>query len=200
MFSTVIAAVGLFAGTNIDDIIVVTLFFLAVQRGTLRTWHVIAGQFTGVGALIVISLVAALGLTLIPDKYVGLLGLIPLALGVWGFVKFFRALRAREQSDEPAISPGGLLGVIGVTLANGADNISVYTPLFRTMSTADTVITVIVFVILIGVWLIIGRLIGTRKTIVRFVARVEGWLVPLVFTGLGVLIVAESGVIEQLLA
>lgn len=199
MTSTILAAVGLFASTNIDDIIVVTLFFLAVQRGVLQTWQVVLGQYAGVGALIVLSLLAALGLTIIPDRWVGLLGLIPLALGIRGFVAFFRAQNGDDTEQQTALNPGGLPGVIGITLANGADNIAVYTPVFRSAATRDTAITVAVFVVLIGVWMVVGRLVGMRPRVLRAMSRVERWLVPAVFCLLGVVILLESDVVPALL-
>ncbi len=76
------------------------------------------------------------------------------------------------------LNPGGLLGVIGVTVANGADNIAVYTPLFRALPTADTILTLVVFVVLIGVWLLAGRLIVSHPRVVLKIANIEGWLVP----------------------
>ncbi len=45
MLTTILAATGAFAGTNVDDIIVVTLFFLAARRGALNTWKIVAGQY-----------------------------------------------------------------------------------------------------------------------------------------------------------
>ena len=74
---------------------------------------------------------AALGLTVVPDEWVSLLGLVPLALGVRGLV---RTWHARHTGEPPtALSLGGVLPVTGMTVANGADNISIYTPLFRTI-------------------------------------------------------------------
>lgn len=191
MLTTIAAACGLFAGTNIDDIVVLTLFFLAVQRGALRAGQVVAGQYLGVGALVAVSLLAALGLTVVPDRWIGLLGVIPLALGLRGFVRWFRTRTRGDDGSGPA--PGGLLGVAGVTLANGADNIAVYTPVFRTRPAAEVVVTVVVFAVLIAVWCLAGHLLGSRPVVLRAVERVEGWLVPAVFTGLGLVVLSSAG-------
>ncbi|GAB6856431.1 CadD family cadmium resistance transporter [Microbacterium xylanilyticum] len=193
--TTILAATGAFAGTNVDDIIVVTLFFLAARRGALNTWKIVAGQYLGVGTLIAASLLATLGLAVVPDRWTGLLGLIPFGLGVWGFVKYFRHRTRTEQERATVLNPGGLLGVIGVTVANGADNIAVYTPLFRALPTADTILTLVVFVVLIGVWLLAGRLIVSHPRVVLKIANIEGWLVPTVFCILGLVILAKSGVL-----
>jgi cadmium resistance transport/sequestration family protein len=199
MIATIAAAVGLFAATNIDDIVVLTVLFLATTRGALPGWKVIAGQYLGFIALVAISVVAAAGLTIVPDEWVGFLGLIPLGIGLYGLI---RTLRRRgkdddDNDDESAIRAGGLLGVAGITIANGADNISLYTPVFRTSPIADTVVTIVVFLILVAVWCLIARLVGTRRAVTEALEKVEHWLVPAVFIGLGLYILIESGVIVR---
>jgi len=200
VIGTIITAIGLFAATNIDDIVVLTVLFLASARGALPGWKVVAGQYLGFATLVAISVVAAAGLTVIPDEWVGLLGLIPLAIGLYGLV---RTLRSRgdddDDDDESSISAVGLLGVAGITIANGADNISLYTPVFRTTPIADTVVTIIVFFLLVAVWCLVARVVGTNKTVTELLEKVEHWLVPAVFIGLGLFILIESGVVPRLL-
>lgn len=47
-------AIVAFAATNIDDIFVLTLFF---AQKNLKRWHIVVGQYLGIGGLISISLV-----------------------------------------------------------------------------------------------------------------------------------------------
>lgn len=198
MFSTIAAAAGMFAATNIDDIVVLTVLFLASTRGGPRPWQIVLGQYLGFSTLVAISVVAALGLTIVPDQWVGFLGMIPLVIGVIGLV---RALRKGRDDDEAesALKAVGLLGVAGITIANGADNISLYTPVFRTISPTDTAITIAVFLVLVAVWCLLGRAIGTNRRITEMLERIEHWLVPAVFIGLGLFILIESGVVPRLL-
>lgn len=200
VIGAVAAAVGLFAATNIDDIVVLTVLFLAAARGALPGWKVVAGQYLGFIALVAISVLAAAGLTIVPDKWVGFLGVIPLAIGLIGLI---RTLRRRgdddDDDDEHAISAGGLLGVAGITIANGADNISLYTPVFRTTSVPDTVVTIVVFLVLVAVWCLVARFVGTNKTVTEGLEKVEHWLVPAVFISLGLYILIDSGVIVRLI-
>jgi len=198
MIGTIAAAVGLFAATNIDDVVVLTVLFLASTRGTLPGWKVVVGQYAGFIALVAISVLAAAGLTIVPDKWVGLLGLIPLGIGLVGLV---RALRRHgdDDDDDSAVRAGGVLGVAGITIANGADNISLYTPVFRTTPIPDTVVTIAVFLVLVAVWCLVARFVGTNKTVTEALEKIEHWLVPAVFTGLGLYILIESGVIMRLI-
>lgn len=90
------------------------------------------------------------------------------------------------------------MAVAGVTIANGADNISVYTPLFRTIGPTDTLVTVAVFAVLVAVWCLAGMWLASHKPIIAIVERYGHWIVPGVFMLIGAVIVIESGVIGNL--
>lgn len=196
MIATIASALGLFAATNIDDIVVLTVLFLASTRGPLTAWKVVAGQYIGFITIVAISVVAALGLTFVPDKWVGFLGLLPLSIGIYGLIRFLR--KRGTDDDESSIRAGGILGVAGITIANGADNISLYTPVFRTISVSETIVTIVVFLLLVSVWCLLGKMIGTNRRVVELLERIEHWLVPVVFVGLGVYILVGSGVVPRL--
>jgi len=199
VLSTIAAAVGLFVATNLDDIVILTVLFAIAARGTshLRGWQIVAGQYLGLITLIAVSFVAALGLTIVPDEWVGLLGLIPLAIGVLALV---RTLRGKDDDDEAesALKAVGLLGVAGITIANGGDNIAIYTPVFRTISTTDALVTIAVFLVLLALWCLAARAIGSNEKVTEGLEKVEHWLVPVVFIGLGIFILIESGTLSHI--
>lgn len=63
-----------------------------------------------------------------------LFGWIPITLGVRELI---RAIRARGSGERVrAAVATGSSGVMGLTLANGGDNLAAYTPVFRTISAA----------------------------------------------------------------
>jgi cadmium resistance protein CadD (predicted permease) len=188
--ATVTVAAGVFAVTNIDDIIVLTVLFLTSRSiGQPRPWQIVAGQYLGIGLLVALSVVAAAGLLIIPDQWVGLLGLFPIALGVRGL---WRA-HSHNGEDAPAVAVS-LLAVAGVTIANGADNVSVYTPMFRTLRPGAGLITVAVFAAGVALWCVTGAWLGSHKKVIATVERVGHWLVPVVFITIGTVILIQSGV------
>lgn len=192
LLDTAAGAAVVFAATNIDDIVVLTLFFVAARgTGRPRTWQIVAGQYLGIGALALASAVVAAGLLVVPDPWTGLLGLLPIALGV-------RALLDREADEAPTVV-GSTLGVAAVTIANGADNIAVYVPVFRALGPADSVVFLLVFVVLVALWCAAGAWLGGHPRVVRAVGRAGHWLVPAVFVAIGVVILATSGVLPHLL-
>ncbi|MGC4761129.1 cadmium resistance transporter [Micromonospora trifolii] len=191
LLSTAGAAAVVFAATDIDDIVILTLFFVAARTtGQPRTWDIVAGQYLGIGALALASAVIAGGLLVVPDPWTGLLGLLPIALGV-------RALRSSGDDEAPAVVTGAL-GVAGVTIANGADNVAVYVPVFRALGVADSAVFLLVFVLLIALWCVAGAWLGGHRRVVRLVERAGAWLVPTIFIAIGLVILVSSGVLGRL--
>ena len=194
---TVATAAGTFAGTNVDDIVVLTVLFLSSRAGGRpRPWQIWVGQYLGIALLVLVSVVAALGLTIVPDQWVGLLGLVLVALGVKGLVTAVRT--PDEDRDVPPAVASGLVAVATVTIANGADNISVYTPVFRTIGIGPSAVTIAVFAIGVALWCLAGSWLGSHHRIVEIVERYGEWLVPAVFIVIGALIVIESGVLTKI--
>ncbi|GAA2875869.1 CadD family cadmium resistance transporter [Streptosporangium fragile] len=188
MGQTIATAVAVFAGTNVDDIIILTVLFLTSRAGGVpRAWQIVAGQYAGIAALVTVSAVAALGLTVVPDRWTGLLGLVPFGLGVRELVR-----AAKDGDDEPTPVASGVLSIAGVTVANGADNVSVYTPMFRTIGPASTLVTVAVFAVLVAVWCVAASWLGSHSKVIALVERSGRWLVPVVFMVIGAVIMAES--------
>ncbi|MEE6256903.1 cadmium resistance transporter [Plantactinospora sonchi] len=189
--ATAAAAAGVFAATNVDDIVVLTVLFVAARTaGRPRPWQIVVGQYAGIGALVTASVAAAAGLLVIPEPWTGLLGLVPLALGV-------RALLNRDDAGPPE-PVSGTLGVAAVTVANGADNIAVYAPVFRTVGPADAGTYLLVFVVLVGLWCAVAAGLGGHSRVIRLVTRAGHWLVPALFVAIGLAILVGSGVLGRL--
>jgi cadmium resistance protein CadD (predicted permease) len=186
-------AVVLFAVTNIDDIVVLALFFAqgAGHRGTTR--NIAAGQYLGFTAILTVALAGALGATFLPDEVIPYLGLLPLALGIKAAIQAWR--HRRDPDDEEQI-PGkapGILEVAAVTFANGGDNIGVYVPVFATAGAGAMTVYAIVFLALVAVWVAAGRFFATRPLIAKALSRWGHILLPIVLIGLGLLILIEGG-------
>jgi cadmium resistance protein CadD (predicted permease) len=79
----IITAIAVFVVTNIDDLIVLIALYGSRQVGRRQ---IIVGQSLGISALAAVSVIAALGLVVVPDRWIGLFGVIPLGLGVRGLL------------------------------------------------------------------------------------------------------------------
>lgn len=182
---TVWLGIVLFAATNIDDIFIL-LGFLADRR--MRPVHVVVGQYVGIGILIALSGIGAFAALLIPAAYVGLMGLLPIAIGL-------KQLLSRSDDEDPATRRAGLgtvASVAAVTIANGGDNVAVYVPVFATRTVFECLVLVAVFAAMIAVWLAGAYWLVTHPTLGAPVRRYGRMVTPFVLIALGVWIIVEA--------
>lgn len=181
-------AVVLFAVTNVDDILVLALFF-AQGAGLVRTTrNIAAGQYLGFAGILAVAVAAAFGATLLPDAVLPYLGLLPIALGIKAAIQAWRRGGDGEEDAPAAARAPGVLEVASVTFANGGDNIGVYVPVFATAGAGGTAVYVVVFLVLVAVWVAAGRFFATRPVIARALGRWGHILLPVVLIGIGLLI------------
>ncbi|GAA4289101.1 cadmium resistance transporter [Georgenia daeguensis] len=194
LLAPVLQAIGLFLATNIDDIIVLSLFFArgAGMRGT--TGKILAGQYLGFGAILAASVLVSLGAaTFLPEDAIAYFGLIPLALGLYAAWKAWRGDDDDDDDEKVAGKAISVWTVAGVTFANGGDNIGVYVPVFLTVGTGAIIAYSIVFLILVAVLVMLAKFVATRRPIAEILERWEHVLFPVVLIGLGVVILVEGG-------
>jgi len=189
-------AAGLFAVTNIDDILILALFFAqgAGHHGSTR--RIVLGQYLGFAAILAVAVAAAFGATLLPESAIPYLGLLPLALGLKAAWQAWRNHRDGEGDEEEAQAEGSgpsPLEVAAVTFANGGDNIGVYVPVFATAGVGGMSVYAVVFLVLVAVWCFAGRFFATRPVIAKALSRWGHILLPLVLIGIGLLILVEGG-------
>ncbi|MFD5829718.1 cadmium resistance transporter [Lentzea sp. NPDC060358] len=171
-------AAGMFAATNVDDLVLLALFF--ARAGT--AWKVVAGQYLGFTGILAVAVLGALGASLLPEQVRPWLGLIPLALGL----KAAWALWRGGDSDDDRDPPPGVLAVAGVTLANGGDNIGVYVPVFTV--TDSLWLYVVVFLVLVGVWCLAGWFLASRQVVAKALAKWGHVALPVVLVAIGLLV------------
>ena len=190
---TVLSGVWPFVVTNVDDFVLLTVLFATVGRGGPTGRQIVTGQYLGIGILVVVSSLVALGLSPVPERWTGLLGLVPIGLGVRGLLRLRRPSDDGRQMDSGAGAVAGTGGVMALTLANGADNLSVYIPLFRQAGAARTATYIVTFAVLVGVWCLVARSLADRRLLVAGIDRVGHWLVPLLYIAIGIRVVVVSG-------
>ena len=194
MLTTVLQAIGLFAATNIDDIIVLSLFFArgAGQSGT--TARILAGQYLGFAGILVAAILVTIGAgAFLPPAAIPYFGLIPLGIGLWAA---WEAWRGDDDDDDEAKVAGKKVGVgsvAGVTFANGGDNIGVYTPVFLSVEPLAVVAYCMVFLALVAVLVALAKFVATRPPIAEVLERWEHILFPIVLIGLGIVILVSGG-------
>ena len=200
VFASVITAIASFISTNIDDLFVLMLFYAQAETSKEKG-HIIIGQSLGIGTLVLISLIGAFVLHFIPGSYVGFLGLIPIALGIQAWRSHQKKSGsqddwAKESASSDANGPDSLiLRVMLVSIANGADNIGVYVPLFSGYSMAQILVVLLVFAVMITMWCMLAQNLLLLPALKAWIQQRRDIIVPVVFVALGFYIFFESGLI-----
>lgn len=193
--SSILQAIGLFIATNIDDIVILSLFFGRGQGQPGTTRRILAGQYLGFLGILGAAVAAAFGAqVLLPETILPHFGLIPLGLGLWAA---WQAWRNRGQDDDDEAQLEGkrvsVWTVAAVTFANGGDNIGVYVPVFVSVSWSAVLAYCIVFLLLVAALVFLAKWISSRKPIAEALERWEHILFPAVLIGLGIVILVSGG-------
>lgn len=202
MGQTIISAIGVYISTSIDYLIILIILFAQLSQNKQK-WHIYAGQYLGTGLLVGASLVAAYVVNFVPKEWmVGLLGLIPIYLGI----RFAIVGEDAEEEEEEIIerleqSKANQLfwTVTLLTIASGGDNLGIYIPYFASLDWSQTLVALLVFVIGIIIFCEISRVLSSIPLIFETIEKYERIIVPLVFILLGLYIMYENGTIETFL-
>lgn len=105
ILESIISGIVAFVATSIDNLVILTVFFS--QLNIRFSWQqIVGGQYLGFAALILASLPGFFGGMLVPKPVIGLLGLIPIAIGISQWLK-----RGKEEGEKGAEGAGETGGI-----------------------------------------------------------------------------------------
>jgi cadmium resistance protein CadD (predicted permease) len=210
-----VAAVA-FVGTNIDNCVVTMTMVAGAPLD--RAHRIAAGQVAGFAVLVAVAAAAAAVLFEFSAGVVGLLGLVPLAIGLRGLLGLWR----KRSGSEPDPAATGATGqgrrrrrkraptaadrAVGrsftagalVTIGAGGDNLASYIPLFRVGGAANLLAILAVFVlgeVLVTTIILAG---GRHPRARAVMTRLGAVAVPVLLCCIGVLVMVESGTFSLL--
>ncbi|BAZ37076.1 cadmium resistance transporter [Calothrix sp. NIES-4101] len=202
-----IAAIASFAATNLDDIIISMIFFAQVDNSTFRRRHIIFGKYLGFLAIILASLPGFFGGLIIDKKWIGILGLLPIIIGVKHLINKKSNEHEIQTVSEELKSPSGNMSIMtifasiispqtyqvaAITFANGGDNIGIYIPLFASSNLISLGVILSIFFIMIGIWCYTAYQLTRHPAIANVFTRYSHRILPFVLIALGIFILIDS--------
>jgi cadmium resistance protein CadD (predicted permease) len=192
-FAVLGKAAAMFAVTNVDDLVVLAVFFGRAGRVRSDAIRVVVGQYLGFVAILAASVLGALGASLLPDSALPYLGLLPLILGIKAAWDAWLANRQPDVGGEMTRTPVTITAVASVTFANGGDNIGVYVPVFAVAGVGGMATYVVIFLAGVALLCAVGWHLASRPAVARLLDRWDHALLPAVLITIGVLILVEGG-------
>jgi len=197
--------------TTFDDNIYLTGFFSEVNR-TFRPKHVVVGELIGFTALISISLVGFLIGLAISSDWIGLLGILPILIGLNNLRLLivnkdesvenksaklqqnarFRGFDSRERSLLDIIQDRQTYSVSAVTISNGGNNLGIYIPLFASSSLQSLAVIVPICYLIVCTWLFMSYHLTRTPGIALVLSRYASKLFPFVLMWLGLRIILDN--------
>ncbi|MDQ0222312.1 CadD family cadmium resistance transporter [Streptococcus moroccensis] len=202
MFQTLVTSFFLYAATAVDLLIILMIFF-AKAKSKREISHIYLGQYLGSGILILASLFFAFVLQYVPEeRFLGFLGVIPIFLGLK--ILFLGEGNGEEMAEE-SLEKQGLSKLIPtiafITIVScGADNIGLFVPYFLTLTTAELVLTLIVFAVAIFVLVKLAQSLVSLPGIGERIEKHSRWIIALVYILLGIGILVETEALSLVLS
>jgi cadmium resistance protein CadD (predicted permease) len=208
LIATAMTGMAAAVATTFDDNIYLTLFFGKINR-TFRPRHVVIGEFVGFTALIGISLVGFLGGLMVSHMWIGLLGFLPVCIGINSLLSreddsdTIQAVSESVPSQRTRVKPQKktLLATLrdpqtyrvsAVTIANGGNNIGIYVPLFASSTLPKLSIILLICYATVGLWCFLSYNLTRQPNLTFFLARCARKVFPFVLIWLGLSIVMDN--------
>ncbi|MBR8837367.1 MAG: cadmium resistance transporter [Stigonema ocellatum SAG 48.90 = DSM 106950] len=209
LIATIKIGLAAAVATTFDDNIYLTAFFSEVNR-TFRPKHVVVGELLGFTALVIVSLLGFLLGLVIPSTWTGLLGILPILIGLNNLRNFnkddsaedksanlkinskFRGFDSRRRSFWDVIRDPQTYRVSAVTIANGGNNLGIYVPLFATSSIQNLAVIIPVCYFIVFCWLFMSYTLTHQPGIALVLSRYARKIFPFVLMWLGFRILLDS--------
>jgi len=199
LLTAITTGIAAFSATNIDDIVILGLFFSQINA-TLRRRHIFVGQYLGFTALVIASLPGFFGSLIVPQSWIKLLGLMPIFIGFNSLLKREYHVSEDVNEETEASCPSAIASLLSpqtynvaaVAFANGSDNISVYVPLFANTELEELLVILGVFFLMVGVWCYTAYNLIKLPAIAHFLTEHGSNFVPYILIGLGAFIVTDN--------
>ncbi|MDZ7959574.1 MAG: cadmium resistance transporter [Aulosira sp. DedQUE10] len=211
LIGTSIIGISAAIATTFDDNIYLTAFFGKVNHA-FRPKHIVLGEFIGFTILVIASLPGFLGGLVLPEAWVGLLGILPITIGISNLMSredegdtvqavsldFGHSVKSKRQKKSlwATIRDPQTYRVSAVTIANGGNNIGIYVPLFASSSLPSIGVILSICYLTVGVWCFLSYNLTRNPLMAPVLTRYGRKIFPFVLIWLGLSIMMKSGTFQ----
>jgi len=173
---------GSFVATNIDNLAMLVTWLLS-GRGAPR--QILAGYVLGMSSLLVVACAFGLGAAIVPERYVGYLGIIPITLGLKGIYERVWAGDTAGTEARPTARGAVVASIAMAQIANGVDTVLVLGPILADSEFGIDLAMIGGFVFMVFVWFGLARFLESHASRITAIERYGHWISPIVLIVIG---------------
>jgi len=182
---------GAFIGTNLDNLLLLAAMY---SRYGQHTGIVTAGYFAGMILIGFITLVIGEVGDIIPLAYLGLLGVVPMMMGIISLWKLFRS---KQPGEVISIAAGDtrlavFFALISTQLSNSADSIITFSALYADSSDPSDYMVAPTFLAMAGVFAGMAYYSVKHPKLSRFLSRYGQYVTPFILILVGYYILSNT--------
>jgi len=184
-------AASAYVATNLDNLVMLVSLLARYRH---KTPYVAAGYLVCMLALGLIGFAIGEAADSAPIEYLGLLGFVPISIGLVGIIRLFRAGDASASAARVASTTGGAVFVATflAQMGNGADTILTFGVLFAdSLPSADRLIIVTLAAMAVG-FVSIAKFAVHHPELSDAVERYAHRVTPFILIGVGLYIIANT--------
>jgi cadmium resistance protein CadD (predicted permease) len=173
-----------FIGTTLDNLLMLVVLRVS---GTPRR-EIATGFLSGSAVTLVLCAMGTALPSVMPVQRIGLLGAIPISLGVLGLVSTLRG----ASPDATPSARSGVLGIATLQIASSLDTLAAFMPLFADTVFPDGYVIAGGFVLMSLAWLRASRALARSPGITRLIRPLERFARPLVLILVGLYVLSNT--------
>jgi len=183
--------IGAFIGTNLDNLLLLAAMYSRYEH---QAATVTAGYFAGMILIGVITLAIGEVGDIIPLAYLGLLGFIPILMGVLSLWKLFRNTQSGELTSAVAGDSRAAVffALVSTQLSNSADSIITFSALYADSSDSSDYMVAPTFLAMAAVFSWVAFYSVKHPRLSRFLSRYGQYVTPFILILVGFYILSNT--------
>ncbi len=182
---------GAFLATNLDNLLLLATMYSRYFR---HPWTVTAGYFAGMTLIAVITIMIGEVGEFIPLAYLGLLGVIPMMMGLLALWKLFR--HSEAEAVESKFAGNSALAIffalIAIQLSNGTDTIITFSTLYADSSDPSDYIVLPTFYAMVTIFSGLAYYSVRHPKLSQVLSRYGRYVTPFILIFVGYYIFSDT--------
>ncbi len=182
-------AAGAFVATNLDNLV---LLIALLGRYSDRRQEVMFGYLVGMLIIVAVTFYVGKLADFAPVRYLGLLGVIPVLIGLTGIYRLFRDRGVVNDPVVPGVGSTTVVATLLAQLSNSADTIVTYAVLFADSNELGDYLVLAGFAGMAALFALIAHLALRHPWLSRPLQLYGHYITPLILITVGMYVLSNT--------